>query len=183
MGATDEKIKLRCTIHVQDPLLVSFLNQLVDYVPAGPDHTAGRRFSSRFGIIGRTWRTGNAYLVGKWLPESAPRITEASDSPEFRTKLVQYMADNWGMTGSEAQRASHKPSYLALPIKSGKDNVPVGLLFMDAEVEDAFGTDNGNLPKFDDALRDSEIPEKLAALKEDIKKYASSLDLEKLTDA
>ena len=52
---------LRATVHVSDILFEHYFYQLTDYFPdnaaGGP---AGRRFSERFGMIGRSWRLGTS---------------------------------------------------------------------------------------------------------------------------
>jgi hypothetical protein len=53
---------LRGTIHVNDVIFPDYLYQLVDYYPAGGG--AHRRFSQRYGIIGRSWRSKTSHGTG-----------------------------------------------------------------------------------------------------------------------
>jgi hypothetical protein len=84
----------RCTIHVQDILFEDNLLQLIDYYPAGDG--AMRRFSIRYGALGRAWRLATHFEKGE------------------ATKISQHeLIELWGMTSEESQKISrHRPSYL-----------------------------------------------------------------------
>jgi hypothetical protein len=53
---------LRATIHINDVIFPDYLYQLVDYYPG--DGGAHRRFSQRYGIIGRSWRSKTSHGTG-----------------------------------------------------------------------------------------------------------------------
>ncbi len=116
--------KIRCTIHVPDLLFADMLYQLIDYYPRGSG--AGRRFSVRYGIIGRTWRTAESTGQGK----------------TFNTEGD--LVENWGMTEEEAVNAvgsAAKHSLLcALLTEDNGDNLAV--IFVDAPGENVFGDDD-----------------------------------------
>ncbi len=78
----------------------------------------------RFGIIGRAWR----------LKESVGKGDAVSGNP--RRKLIE----EWGMFEEEAMSGSHaRPAYLCVILRS-QDDIQ-GLLFIDSETLNAFGTD------------------------------------------
>jgi hypothetical protein len=113
-------LEFRSTIFVQDVLFEDVIYQLLDYYPKGRGR--GRTFSRRFGILGRTWRTGQHETEG--------RIPAEVDD------LVRY----WGMTSDEAARAGQgRHSFSCVVLKETQDS-PVGVLYLDAREPDAFGS-------------------------------------------
>ena len=56
----------RATVHIEDFLFQTFLQQLFNYYPAGG--RAGRAFSVRYGVIGKAWRSNKPYAAGRLLP-------------------------------------------------------------------------------------------------------------------
>lgn len=123
-GSATVPSDLRATVHVRDVIIREFLYQLVDYVPKGGG--AHRRFSQRYGIIGRTWRskeshgTGNAF--GGLTSEEA-------------------LVEQWGMTKEEAHgMLQSKHSCLSILLIS--DGSPTGLLYVDTDVSNAFGSND-----------------------------------------
>jgi transcriptional regulator with GAF, ATPase, and Fis domain len=105
---------------VEDALVKNALYQLADYWPAGKG--AGRRFSVRFGILGRAWRLG--------------RSLYEDDVPIDEDKLIE----QWGMTRAQARSAaSGKRSFVCVMLSHGGQNV--GVLFMDAMPANAFQSD------------------------------------------
>jgi hypothetical protein len=110
----------RATVHVEDALVRNALYQLVDYWPSGGG--AGRRFSTRFGILGRAWRLG--------------RSLYEPDVPVGEDALIL----QWGMTRAQAATAaSGKHSFVAVLLQHAGE--PVGVLFMDALPATAFSAD------------------------------------------
>lgn len=108
----------RATVHIEDALVKAALYQLVDYYPR-PEKAAGRRFSMRFGMLGRTWRLGRSEVV-----------QEVPVDPEDLIK-------EWGMTLAQARTAAQgKQSFLCILLWF--ENQPVGLLYMDASTTRAF---------------------------------------------
>jgi hypothetical protein len=84
----------RCTIHVSDILFADDLYQLLNHYPRSGGSGVGRRFSVRYGIIGRAWRLNQHQGEGDARAES-------------KEDLVRY----WGMTQEEAEAISrHRPS-------------------------------------------------------------------------
>lgn len=119
-------VGLRATIHVQDILLKDYLYQLLAYFP-GRDGV-GRRFPHGFGIIGRSWRLGESLGEGN-----------AVSGPTAQRKLIE----EWGMTKEDTMSNSRaRPSYLCIILKGTEEetSLPIGILFIDATNQDAFGT-------------------------------------------
>lgn len=123
----------RATIHVPDIVFDGYLYQLLDYCPSGSG--SGRRFSQRFGIIGRVWREQESLGEGDAL--------RLGGSPEDTPKAL---VAHWGMTWNEAQESrSARPSFLCVLLrgsaleKTGKKSAPVGILYLDSEEENAYG--------------------------------------------
>jgi hypothetical protein len=115
---------LRCTLYVPDILFADSLYQLVDYYPVGGRR--GRTFSSQFGIIGLCWRMREDQIEG-----------EVSTNPQ---ELIR----GWGMTYEQAAASGRgRQSFLALVLRD-ENYTPVGIFYMDAEGENAFGAKTGD---------------------------------------
>jgi hypothetical protein len=115
---------LRATIHVNDVIFPDYLYQLVDYYPAGGG--AHRRFSQRYGIIGRSWRCKTSHGTG--------------DAFAGAGGSVQALVENWGMTEEEAHgQVNARPACLSVVVRH--QSIPVGILFIDSKQKDAFGSD------------------------------------------
>jgi hypothetical protein len=114
---------VRATLHVRDIVFKEFLYQLVNYYPKGGG--AHRRFSQRFGIIGRSWRSGKSHGTGN-----------AFGNTESEEALVEL----WGMTRSETHGVlQNKLSCLSVVLRAG--GTESGILYLDSSKEDAFGND------------------------------------------
>jgi tripartite-type tricarboxylate transporter receptor subunit TctC len=125
------KGKWRATVHVEDVVFKGYLYQLLDYHPKGTGHD--RRFSERYGIIGRAWRLGKSIGVA-----NVPQVTEG----DSREKAIDALVSDWGMTRSEAEKWSQAPtSHLCIVLRTRSRGLPVGILYADSEERDAFGTD------------------------------------------
>jgi hypothetical protein len=112
---------LRATIHVRDIVFKDYLYQLVDYHPLGGG--AHRRFSLRYGIIGRSWRSGKSHGTGNAFGSGASTDT---------------LIEEWGMTRDETHGVLNaRPSCLSILLRVGA--VPVGILYIDSSDRDAFG--------------------------------------------
>jgi hypothetical protein len=121
----------RATVHIRDPLIGDALHQLLNYYPRGTG--AHRRWSTRFGILGRCWRLRDSIYE--------PRV------PEDDARLIV----EWGMTKEQAKEAgSGRQSFMCrlLVPPNSRDarvkvpemtGVPVGVLYLDAKKEGAFG--------------------------------------------
>ena len=106
---------------LKDALFDNTLYQLVDYYP-GPKQRAGRRFSHQFGMIGRAWRREESLYQ--------------PDVPVEKSTLI----DEWGMTDEQASNAGRgQQSFVCVVLRHGDINV--GLLYADAEPQNAFGSD------------------------------------------
>jgi hypothetical protein len=117
----------RCTIHVQDILFEEAMYQLLDYYPIGGG--GGRSFSMRFGLLGRAWRLGKSQAQGRVNPQPAALIQE------------------WGMTSQEAAAAGRgRKSFTCALLKD--HGVQVGILYLDAMEEDAFGSTHEERDEF-----------------------------------
>jgi hypothetical protein len=142
----------RATMHVPDIVFTGYLYQFVDYYPI-PTKSAGRRFSFRYGIIGRSWRLekslgeGNAFAHGK--------------------NVEKTLIEEWGMLRRETMQPSirNRPAYITVILRSTESELPIGLLYIDSTEENAFGTD-------DEAQR---LAERLYADPE-IKAFGKALD-------
>ena len=111
----------RCTIHVQDVLLEDAVYQLLDYYPRGSG--LGRSRSIRFGIVGRTCRTGEDQTEGQ--------------IPDDHDDLVRL----WGMTKHEAAAVGQgRHSFLCVVLRNDNE-VPTGVFYLDSKVKHAFGFD------------------------------------------
>lgn len=119
--ASGKPAGMRATIHVRDIVFRDYLYQLVDYYPLGGG--AHRRFSQRYGIIGRSWRSGKSHGTGNAFGELASTET---------------LIEQWGMTRDETHGILNtRPSCLSVLLRV--DSVPVGLLYVDSTARDAFG--------------------------------------------
>jgi len=113
----------RSTIHVRNILFADTYRQLVPYYPAD-GRPAGRSWSIRYGIVGRTWRH--------------EKSTGQSDLQTSTERLI----DEWGMTQLEAATATAKgsrPALLAVVLKDSTHRQPVGIYYADSAAKNAFG--------------------------------------------
>ncbi|PTS75003.1 hypothetical protein DBR17_16315 [Sphingomonas sp. HMWF008] len=134
---------IRATIHVRDIVFRDYLYQLVDYYPLGGG--AHRRFSQRYGIIGRSWRSGKSHGTGNAFGALASTET---------------LIEEWGMTRDETHGILNtRPSCLSVLLRV--DSVPVGLLYVDSTTRDAFG-DNQAAQKLAISLETQPLIVKLA---------------------
>lgn len=129
-----EAEKFRATVHVEDALVRNALYQLVDYWPSGKG--AGRRFSVRFGILGRAWRLGYS-LYASDVPVSEDR------GGRQRMKDVdgeKALIEQWGMTRAQARTAATgQRSFVCIVLHD--EGQRVGILYMDAQPARAFDGD------------------------------------------
>lgn len=119
----------RATVHVPDVVFSRYIYQLLDYSPRGKGR--GRRFSERFGIVGRSWRLSRSLGEGNAL---AP--TMIGNDP------VDSLITGWGMTRVEAEGSREKRrSFLCILLKVGpaSSRESVGVLYVDDETLNAFG--------------------------------------------
>ena len=115
----------RCTLHVPDILFDETMYQLLDYYPAGGGR--GRTWSARRGIIGRAWR----------LDESETQGSVPTDSRD--------LVLGWGMTTDEAAAAGQGRKSFSCVVLRDADQTAVGIFYLDAKKEDAFGVDHQEL--------------------------------------
>lgn len=125
---------IRATIHVPDVLFTDTLYQLLDYQPKGSGR--GRTFTTRFGIIGKTWRYGESLI-----------------EPSIPTKDPDQLVLQYGMTWTEADDAGKNKQAFACVLLANENSDPVGVLYMDSDRPYAFGKDS----------RDSEFCRAIAA--------------------
>ena len=115
-----KKSGYRGTVHVMDALYSDALYQLVDYYPRG--RGAGRRFSTRFGILGRAWRL--------------KRSVEEPSVPTRTDRLI----NEWGMTQEQAADAARgRQSFVCIVLSD--EGSPRGVLYLDARPDRAFPPD------------------------------------------
>jgi hypothetical protein len=128
---------VRSTIYISDVLFDDHLLQLLDYIGSDgkplPGSRSGRRFSMRYGIIGRVWRSRIAEIEGI-LPEY--EIPPGTPTPVTDDERVRYIARIWGMTIDEARGASKYPSYVCIPFPYGGKRQ--ALFYMDSSNQNAF---------------------------------------------
>ncbi|MCC2681522.1 MAG: hypothetical protein K0S36_1086 [Nitrosospira multiformis] len=122
---------LRFTIFVEDLLFTSTLCQLIDYYPNSGRSTAGRAWSLRYGMIGHVWRL------------------QRSHSETCVTTDEEQLVKEWGMTRDEVRNfVSKKKTFTTVvltdekkdntPLKKEDNSTPIGLFYVDSELEDAF---------------------------------------------
>lgn len=116
---------VRATVHVPDIIFSEHLYQLVDYFPGGGG--ADRRFPEGFGIMGRSWRLGES--MGRGLAVLPGTVG------------VRELIEQWGMSYKAALVQSRRsPADLCIILKSEtEEQLPVGLLYIDSTLENAFG--------------------------------------------
>ena len=152
----------RCTLFIQDILFEDNLYQLCDYYPTSGGTGAGRRFSIRYGIIGRSWR-----------------LRQHDAEGEAKTQTRDDLVKHWGMTRTEADaRSRHRNSYVCVVLKDPSGN-RLGVLYMDADDPNAFG-------RVDQALAFAkeivtlcggvEFTEKLQGVVDVLRKYRASIN-------
>jgi hypothetical protein len=128
-GMEFERSNHRSTVHVQDIVFKQYLYQITDYFPRQGTKKQGRRFSQRFGSMGRAWRIGMSLGEGNAFSPGTPE---------------EQLVKEWGMTREEAQSASRtsRPADLCVLLRSQADgNVAVGVLYIDSTRELAYGDD------------------------------------------
>jgi len=112
----------RAAIHVADVLFEQTLYQLTDYFPSKSG--VARRFSIRYGILGRSWR-----------------LREHQGGANVST-TDQALITEYGMTAEEIETKSRrKPAYLCVLLRHEASDLPMAVLYMDSEQEGAFGKD------------------------------------------
>jgi hypothetical protein len=123
-GFNESPDGLRVTIHVPDIVFEDFFYQLSDYYPkSDPRKSAGRRLSQRAGIIGRSWRLRKSMGRGIAVTGETQLITD------------------WAMQPDEAvQRGHWRPATLCVMLFDKDSQMPVGLLYIDSTLPNAFGT-------------------------------------------
>jgi hypothetical protein len=116
-----EKSGFRATVHITDVLFQETLYQLIDYFPT-KSHGAARRFSIRYGILGRCWRLAEHQGGANVATTDRALITE------------------FGMTAEEIESKSRrKPAYLCVLLRQKSSGLPIAVLYMDSEESGAFG--------------------------------------------
>jgi hypothetical protein len=103
----------RCTVYVEDIVFKNVLYRLLDYYPGG--NGKGSIYSSRFGIIGRSWRLGKS---------EGP-----TEVPDGREELIT----TWGMTREEAASQHTAKWYMTFLLETDGHEPPVGMLYLEAE--------------------------------------------------
>jgi hypothetical protein len=136
-GELRERQTIRFTIHVPDAIFKNHLYQLVEYHiwPSGGSQPGkGRRFSTRYGIIGLAWRTKKSQGTAN----------------AFRgdSTAVEELKVRWSMTDAEAEAAKSKPSCLAIALGGRKPEAELGLLYADCTEEKFWGEDDDETQAF-----------------------------------
>jgi hypothetical protein len=105
----------RCTVYVEDIVFKRVLYRLLDYYPGGDGK--GSTYSSRFGIIGRSWRFGKS-----------EKPTKVPDDPD---ELI----NTWGMTREEAVSQKDTKWYATYLLREHDEMPAVGLLYIESSEE------------------------------------------------
>jgi hypothetical protein len=108
---------LQATIYVADVLFDGLLYRLIDYFPKGGG--GGTVYSIRFGIIGKAWR----------LEKSLAEFVEPDEK-----KLI----DEWGMTIADTVQSGRSAKTFVCVILRDSQALPVGVLFVQSDGENAF---------------------------------------------
>jgi hypothetical protein len=117
IGADGVGGEVRATVHIRDALFKDGLYQLVDYWPKGKG--AGRRYSTRFGMLGRAWR-----------------MEETLYEPDIPVS-PQELIEQWGMTQEQAASSGEdRRSFLCCVLEH--DKTLVGVLYVDSKRAKAF---------------------------------------------
>lgn len=150
--AAGQREALRATVHVPDIVFEGSLYQLTDYYPLPRGGGgSGRRFSQRYGMMGRAWRLKNSVGTGEALPPAPANATPA-EREEWERGTVRKLIQEWGMFEEEARPASRgHPSYLCIMLRTQEGTH--GLLFIDSTTTNAFGSDVPNPGGLSDAQR------------------------------
>lgn len=120
--------KYRATVHVPDVVLDGYLYQLLDYQP---DETGrGRRWSERFGILGRAWRLRQSMYTNHALGTSKNKPS--------REEAIRELVQSWGMNVQEAERSvgGQRQSFLCVLLRVSTRQV--GVLYLDASEQNVF---------------------------------------------
>ncbi|MCW5658871.1 MAG: hypothetical protein KIT60_14305 [Burkholderiaceae bacterium] len=116
----------RVTTHVPDVVFAGFLYQLLDYQPGSSGR--GRRWSERYGIIGRSWRLNKSIFANNALGAGATN----------REDRIHELLRLWGMSRAEAEEGAKgsRQSFLCVILRMQQK--PVGLLYFDAADSNVF---------------------------------------------
>lgn len=159
----------RMTVYVPDPIFQDQLYQLSPYCnPANgtfnhpPKKGPGRRFSMRYGIIGRAARSEVSQIIG-----------DAFQGSETKKAAL---INEWSMMDSQAEAAAAKPSCLALIIPDPETEKMVGIVYIDAEEKDFF-CEKSNQATFLENIENLEVTEKLGKCLSDFWVLARQIEL------
>ncbi|MBZ9975584.1 hypothetical protein [Mesorhizobium sp. BR-1-1-10] len=157
-----EATNARCTIHVPDILFSDNLLQLIDYYPDGGG--AMRRFSIRYGALGRAWRLEEDFEKG------------------LATEISQYeLIEVWGMTKEESQKISrHRPSYVCVVMR-GESRQPIGILYLDSRDKQAFGSDaeaRALCGRLHESAKRNGLSKALEEITNELNRYATNIDIQ-----
>lgn len=121
---------VRATVHVPDVVLRGYLYQLLDYQP---DETGrGRRWSERYGILGRAWRMRQSIYANHALGNIQPALE--------RGQAEEELIRNWGMNREEAERSASgaaRQSFICIILRV--QTRQVGVLYLDSSSQSIFG--------------------------------------------
>ena len=116
-GVDMAKVKHRATLYVPgftDEQLVQATKYLPPETPERP--VIGRRFSARYGMIGRAYRLRTSLY--NWSVDNA------------QNSLVRY----WGLTRGEAyKQGGHQASIMAFPIPPDQSGEPLAIVYIEAD--------------------------------------------------
>jgi hypothetical protein len=155
--------EFRCTIHIPDPIEHGRLYQLLDYYPSGAGR--GRSFSTRYGIIGKVWRTDDPLLE--------PDLLGHATAPEETHSVITMIMRDWGMNRREAEQAIKHRSYFCFLLLH--EQTKVGLVFMDSTRANAF-----NVIHQTDVIEiaNKELSPGISRLLDDLSAVSLEIDLE-----
>ncbi|MDG5750926.1 hypothetical protein P8R33_07405 [Qipengyuania sp. XHP0211] len=159
----------RMTVYVPDPIFQDQLYQLSPYCnPANgtfkhpPRKGPGRRFSMRYGIIGRAARSEVSQIIG--------------DAFQGNDRKKAALINEWSMMESQAEAAAAKPSCLALIIPDPETGKMIGIVYIDAEEKDFF-CEKSDQASFLAKIEGLEVTEKLGKCLSDFWILARQIEL------
>jgi hypothetical protein len=162
----------RLTLHVPDFVFSDRLYQFAEYFDAMGQRLSndrlGRTFSTRYGIIGRVWRSGVPEIAGDVISDEDRLLMPDMTDPDYNEKLYRFIARRWGLTLQEAVKVSKYKSYGAFRIE--QVGQAVGVLFFDSKQRDAFA--KGHEPAVSKTIRQSELVEKLVEVSRESAQFA-----------
>ncbi|MDJ0826902.1 MAG: hypothetical protein QNJ16_15500 [Rhodobacter sp.] len=182
---TGKEINARATIHIQDLVFSTQLFQLLDYFAFVRGEGFGRALSTRYGIIGRVWRSEEPASAGGLTDRVATDSSAQLSAKETEAQITEIQKE-WGMNRKEAVDRMQRPSYCCIPIRS-QHGKTLAVLYIDCNVANFGWQENRAAAELDslekacaEKLKASQIPKLLEQLDGNIAKSAPRVDEESM---